>query len=140
MERYLLDTNILVFLVSGEEENIFKDVHNILSDYSNQINTSSIAVAELLQLFRIGKLNVVKYKTATEIIHTIENELLISILPFSKEHIKTLAKLSIASGHNDPFDHSIISQAITEKLTLVSSDRQFENYTKQKLKFVFNKR
>ncbi|HLT88672.1 MAG TPA: hypothetical protein VKZ57_13870 [Sphingobacterium sp.] len=29
---------------------------------------------------------------------------------------------------------------IDEKLTLISSDRKFEDYTAQKLKFVFNKR
>ncbi|WP_353139977.1 hypothetical protein [Pseudopedobacter sp.] len=47
-ERYLLDTNLLVFLISGELDNISKETKNILGDYNNQINTSSIAVAELL--------------------------------------------------------------------------------------------
>jgi tRNA(fMet)-specific endonuclease VapC len=61
-------------------------------------------------------------------------------MPFTEKHINTLSKLKIAEGHNDPFDHSIISHAITDKLILVSSDKQFENYRKQNLNFAFNKR
>jgi len=141
MERYLLDTNILVFMVSGESDNISKDVQHILYDLNNQLYTSSVAVAELLQLYRLNKIQQKeKFKNASELVAVLEADFYITILPFSKEHISTLAKLNIAAGHNDPSDHSIISHAITEKLTLVSSDKQFENYTKQKLKFAFNKR
>jgi len=49
-------------------------------------------------------------------------------------------KLSIAPGHNDPFDHAVISHAIADRLTLISSDRKFEQYQSQRLNFVFNKR
>jgi len=141
MERYLLDTNILVFMVSGELDNISKDVKHILYDLNNQLFTSSVAVSELLQLYRLNKIQQKeKFKNASELVAVLGTDFFITILPFSKEHISTLAKLNIAIGHNDPFDHSIISHAITEKLTLVSSDKKFENYTKQKLKFAFNKR
>lgn len=33
-----------------------------------------------------------------------------------------------------------IAHALTEKLTLISSDRKIEAYTSQRLKFVFNER
>ena len=140
MERYILDTNIVVFLVSGEVDNLSKDTEGILGDLNNQLNISSVAVVELLQLYRIGKVKTKKYKTANAIVQAIEKDFYINIIPFAKEHTVTFSLLDTAKGHNDPFDHSIISHAITEKLTLISSDRQFENYTKQKLKFVFNKR
>ena len=42
--------------------------------------------------------------------------------------------------HNDPVDHIIISQAITERITLISSDQKFEDYIPQKLDFIFNSR
>ena len=77
---------------------------------------------------------------ATDMVKAIEEDLYIEILPFTKEHSYTMAKLEIAIGHNDPFDHSIISHAITDKLTLVSSDRKFKEYIPQKLNFVYNKR
>jgi PIN domain nuclease of toxin-antitoxin system len=140
MSRYLLDTNILIFIILGNYEEISKDIRPILKDFSNQLYTSSIAVTELIHLQKMNKIQSKDYKSAIEIQEAIEKVFFIEILPFTKHHTKTLAQLSIANGHNDPFDHAIISQAITDKITLISSDRQFENYTTQKLKFVFNKR
>lgn len=136
--RYLLDTNILIFLLTDKEK-ICNDINIIITDYSNIISTSSICISELIQLYRIGKIKP-KYKSAEEIIQAIEDDFYIEILPFTKQHIKVLSKLEIADGHNDPFDHAIISQAIAEKLNVISSDRKFEKYTPQKLLFTYNKR
>ncbi|MGC4128858.1 MAG: type II toxin-antitoxin system VapC family toxin [Bergeyella sp.] len=138
--RYLLDTNILAFLVIGDKDSISADVSEIISDYSNQICTSSIAVFELIQLYKAGKVKPKAFKSAIEIQNAIENQLYIKVLPFGNQQTATLAELVPVENHKDPFDHAIISHAISEKLTLVSSDRQFEKYTSQKLNFVFNKR
>ena len=140
MNRYLLDTNILTFLLLSELDNITKETNEVLNEYGNQLCTSSICVMELVQLYRIGKIKTKKYKTSNALIEAIESEFFIKILPFAKNHTQTLSKLKVSNGHNDPFDHSIISQAITDKLILVSSDGKFKDYTKQKLDFVFNKR
>ena len=140
MERYLLDTNIIVFLVLGDSDSISHNTKMILGDYSNQLYTNTIIVSELIQLYRIKKIKPKKYKSAIEIAEAIEKELYIQILPFTKEYLHTLSELIIAEGHNDPTDHAIISHAITEKLVLVPSDRKFEHYTKQNLQFAFNKR
>ena len=136
--RYLLDTNILIFLLTDKEK-ICNDINIIITDYSNIISTSSICISELIQLYRIGKIKP-KYKSAEEIIQAIEDDFYIEILPFTKQHTKLLSKLEIADGHNDPFDHAIISQAIAEKLNVISSDRKFEKYSPQKLLFTYNKR
>jgi len=143
MGRYLLDTNIVVSMVSGELDNLSPDVFSIVDDYSNQLHISSVSVMELIQLHRIGKIDNVKrrkYETALELLQAIEEVFNITIKPFAKEHTLTLSKLTITNGHNDPFDHAITSHAITEKLILVSSDTKFKHYTPQKLNFVFNKR
>ncbi len=140
MSRYLLDTNIVIFLLLSELDNISDEIKNILTDTNNLLYTSSISTIELLQLHRIKKIQIKKYKTTTDLFHAIENEFYIQILPFAKQHTETLSTLKIANSHNDPFDHSIISQAITDKLILISSDRKFEEYTTQNLHFLFNKR
>lgn len=70
----------------------------------------------------------------------VEDVFYIKILPFSRKHLLTLSKLEIATKHKDPFDQAIIAHAITEQLTLISSDRQFENYIGQHLDFIYNKR
>jgi PIN domain nuclease of toxin-antitoxin system len=127
-------------MLSGEDD-ISRDVFSILEDYSNLLYTNTIVISELLQLVRIGKVEFKKYKNDNmEIIRAIENDFHIEIKPYTRQHSETLAGLHIPDNHNDPFDHAIISHAIAEKLVLVSSDTQFEQYTKQKLKFVFNER
>jgi len=142
MGRYLLDTNIVISIITVELDNLSTDVFSIIDDNSNQLYVSSVSVTELVQLYRIRKIDNAKrkkYKTAFDLVQAIEDIFRITIKPFAKEHTKVLAKLEIANLHNDPFDHAIISHAITEKLTLVSSDTKFKYYTPQKLNFVFNK-
>ena len=139
MSRYLLDTNIVIFLLLSEEDNFSKETNQILNN-NTQLYTSSITVMEIVQLYRIGKIKSKKYKTAESLCNAIESEFYIKILPFAIQHTQTLSKLKISTGHNDPFDHSIISHAITDKLILVSSDKEFKNYTKQNLNLAFNKR
>jgi PIN domain nuclease of toxin-antitoxin system len=58
----------------------------------------------------------------------------------NRSHLSIYANLDTVKGHNDPNDHIIISQAIADKITLISSDRKFMEYTKQNLSFIFNKR
>jgi PIN domain nuclease of toxin-antitoxin system len=121
-------------------DEISKDVSAILEDAYNLLFTNTVVISEILQLMRIGKLKFKKYKNNMEVIQAIENDFHIEIKPYTRQHSETLAKLDVAQDHNDPFDHAIIAHAIAEKLTLLSSDAQFEHYTKQKLKFVFNQR
>ena len=137
--RYLIDTNILLYIIF-EKDKLSKEVCEIVEDYENSIYVSSETIKELIHLLHIGKIRMQKWKKSQDIFHTIEKELGISINYIKKEHLLTMARLDIASNHNDPSDHLIIAQAITEKLPLVSSDRKFEAYRNQRLNFVYNKR
>lgn len=127
-------------MLFGEKDKISQETQSILSDYNCQLYVSIIAVNELLQLWRIGKVKSKKFKSANDLIKSIETDLLIKIKPFSIQNLEVLSKLIVSENHNDPFDHAIISQAISDKLTLISSDTKFKRYTSQKLKFVFNRR
>jgi tRNA(fMet)-specific endonuclease VapC len=127
-------------MLFGEKDKISQETQNILSDYNSQLFVSIIAVNELLQLWRIGKVKSKKFKIANDLIKSIETDLLIKIEPFSIQNLEVLSKLIVSENHNDPFDHAIISQAISDKITLISSDTKFKHYVSQKLKFVFNRR
>lgn len=59
---------------------------------------------------------------------------------FNKHHFLQYAGLDIVEGHKDMNDHAIIAQAISDRITLVSSDRTFRNYVSQGLDFIYNKR
>ena len=55
---------------------------------------------------------------------TVRNQ--IEIIPITFEHLLTLSDLP--KHHGDPFDRLIISQAIAEKLILVTRDKGFKKY------------
>lgn len=136
--RYYLDTNILIFILHNEKYNIHYDIRAILEDYSNSLYVSSIVVAELLFLFRIGKFTLKSaYKTEKSIIDAIK-QIGLKIVYFNENHFLEYAKLQISADHKYINDHLIISQAISDKIPLISSDNKFSFY--EELNFIFNKR
>ena len=139
--RYMIDTNIFVFLVTDISQ-LDKDVESIIQDYSNTLHMSAESVKELIVAYNNKGLLTKKWKSAEEMVAAIEDEYYIKILPVSKEHMKTYSKLSINSidDHKDPSDHLIIAHAITNKIPLISSDRRFPYYTNQGLDLIFNER
>jgi PIN domain nuclease of toxin-antitoxin system len=137
--RYYLDTNILVFIITVNEDNISAELLTILNDYSTTLYTSSVAAKELLLLFRIGKLKGKRFKSEEDILNGLE-EAGIEIRYFNQYHFARYAKLKITDSHKDMNDHAIIAQAISDKIPLISSDHAFKNYVSQGLNFVFNRR
>jgi len=138
--RYYLDTNILIFVLFSEQGSIHRDVKVILEDYANSLFVSSVAVQEMILLFRTGKLNFkYTYRNEKDLIRKIE-ELNIQTVYFSKENNLTYLDLQIAENHKDMNDHLIISQAISDKIPVISSDNKFREYIGQGLNFIYNRR
>ena len=139
--RCLIDTNIFIFLAE-DSLHLSKDVYVLIEDYSNILYISAESVKELIVLVRNNKVRFKQWKTQVQMIEAIEHEYGIKILPIKKEHLLTYARLTIneAQYHRDPSDHIIISQAITERMPLISSDSKFHFYTSHALDFVYNER
>ena len=142
MARYLLDTNIFTFLATDESDCITSDVRAILEDYENEFLMSIESVRELIVAYRAGKVISRFFKSPIEVIESIERDYDIRIVQVDMEVMRTMAKLEInvAESHNDPSDHIIISQAITMKHPLISSDEKFPYYTKQGLELIYNRK
>jgi len=138
--RYYLDTNILIYVLSESKDDISVAVKNILADYSNIFFASSVAVEELIFLHKIGKIDFRKYKDIEELVSCLRSLYGIETVFFNDFHYKQYLALQIEETHKDMNDHLIISQAISDKISLISSDSKFPLYEKQNLKFVFNKR
>ncbi|HBK30001.1 MAG TPA: hypothetical protein DDZ78_00040 [Porphyromonadaceae bacterium] len=62
------------------------------------------------------------------------------IVYFNACHFKAYKSLQIAEDHKDMNDHAIIAQAIADRIPLISSDHEFQNYTEQGLDFILNRR
>lgn len=141
MTRYLLDTNIFIFLAT-DVSRINNDVLMLLNEPDALISISSASVMEMVVGYNNHSFDTRRWKNAQQMVESIEEEFYIEILPFKEEHLITFARLraNIAKGHKDPFDHMIISHAITEKMTLVSSDQRFPFYRRQGLSLLYNEK
>ena len=137
--RYYLDTNTLVFILYRKQNDLHLSVRKIIESPTNQFFVSSVVVKEILLLYRIGKLNTKLYKKEADLLDAIK-KFDIKIILFSEQNLKQYTSLSIADGHKDMNDHAIIAQSISDRIPLISSDTKFNEYTKQGLSFVYNKR
>ena len=101
--RYMIDTNIFVFLVNDLSQ-LSKDVESIIQDYSNTLHISAESVKELIVAYNNKRLFTNKWKSAEEMVAAIEDEYYVKILPLGKEHMNTYSRLSINSidDHKDP--------------------------------------
>ena len=139
--RFLLDTNIFIYLAT-DRDLVDGKVYNLLNEPDAELYISSESVKELIVGFHNQSFTTRPWKTAEDMVKSIEDTYYTKILPVKKEHLLTYAKLRpyVAHGHKDPSDHIIIAHAITEKLTLVSSDTRFPYYRRQGLDLLFNKK
>ena len=71
--RYLLDTNIFIFLVN-DTHSLSDDVSVILKDYSNTLYISVESIKELIVLIRNKKVKFKQWKTQIQMIEAIEHE------------------------------------------------------------------
>jgi len=136
--RYLLDTNIFLF-VTREGDELDSNVKTILEDYENSFVISSESIREIAALVANGKIRVKGWDTFAGIKASLD-EHGIEIRYVAEAHLKTLFKIIPVRGHSDPSDLMIIAQAMTENITLISSDTKFPLYIPQGLKFVQNYR
>ncbi|MDR1828361.1 MAG: type II toxin-antitoxin system VapC family toxin [Methylobacteriaceae bacterium] len=118
--RLLLDTNAMLWAFSGSPR--IKPVAELLLADDTNVFVSAVSFWEAAIKIRIGKLNsdVLELRRAAQISGFLE-------LPLLAAHAEVLATLP--RHHNDPFDHMLLAQAISEPMRLVTGDRALSAYT-----------
>lgn len=139
--RYLIDTNIFIYL-STDREKLSLDVVSMLSETDALAYISTESVRELIIAYNNKGWGNKKWKSAEDLVNSIEETFYIKILPIQKEVMQTYSRLRVnqAMKHKDPSDHVIISHAITLGMPLISSDTSFPYYTRQGLNLIFNEK
>lgn len=132
--RLLLDTNVLVYFLYSYDY-LSPSVKIDLLDFSNVLFTSTVCVQELIHLCQTGKIK----QNAEKVISDLDNAG-INIEQVTERHLKSFASLPLYDDHRDPNDRMIISQAISDRIPLVSSDRKFLRYERHGLNFIYNER
>ena len=141
MRRYLLDTNIFIYL-STDHDKLDPNVFAILSEPDTLMYISAESVRELIVAYNNKGWGNKKWKSAEDMVRSIEETHFVEIQPISKDVMKTYSRLNVnkAMNHKDPSDHVIISHAMTLGMPLISSDMRFPYYTRQGLQLVFNEK
>lgn len=125
--HFLLDTHIFLFLINGSSS-IPENTLTLINSYTSKKSISVVSIWEIIIKINIGKL---KLRHSIEDIYNILKDNNITILQISETHFKNYLHLPLI--HKDPFDRLIISQAITENLTLITDDQFIKNYPNLKL-------
>jgi PIN domain nuclease of toxin-antitoxin system len=119
---YLIDTHVLIWFVENDPK-LSASVRQILENPANIVLVSHASFWEITIKKSIGKLDVTLLPQALE---RVLSRHLILTLDFKMTHYETL--YSLPFYHQDPFDRMIISQAISDKITIVTQDRKFKLY------------
>lgn len=134
MKRYLLDTHILIWWLTDSPD-LQTSIRTILQNPANDFYVSYESLREIVIKAKLKRADFqLNGVTISEIANALRETLGVKLLPSRIIH---LAKLeALIPIHNDPFDHILISQAIAERLILISHDGNFPFYETQGLKLL----
>ena len=137
MQRFLLDTNILMYILNDTGE-MSADVEAIVRDVSNKLSMSAASVRELLANWHKYSYMQKRWKSPQLMLDYLYNTYYIDILYPNREHYMTLLGLrwNETEDHRDTTDLLIIAHAITERMALMSSDLKFPFYRNQGLELI----
>jgi PIN domain nuclease of toxin-antitoxin system len=120
--RILIDTQAFIWFVENDKL-LPPQIKKVLEDSDNTIIISIASLWEMTIKITLDKLHLgCDIETMIDKIHRNGFE----ILPILPEHIIKLSTLEYL--HRDPFDRIIISQGLSENITIVSSDKVFDEY------------
>lgn len=120
MARYLLDTNVYIWLVTHSRR-LSGPVRTIIGDPGNEIFVSLASIWEISIKLGLGKLTPLPDEHAVLIS---ESELL--TLDIKIDHAQRAGLLPLL--HRDPFDRMLVAQAQIEDLILITSDPDIPEY------------
>lgn len=120
--RYLLDTHSLIWFLEDNPK-LSTLAKSEIKNLQNQCFISIVSLWEIALKTGIDKLDLdipfSKFKKEIQ-----ENSF--EILPIEFEHLQELLHLDFP--HKDPFDRLIIAQSISEKMTIITKDENFDKY------------
>jgi PIN domain nuclease of toxin-antitoxin system len=121
--RYLLDTHALLWWASGDPK-LSRRAADLLTDRANELLLSAVVVWEIAIKASLGRLAL--GGTPDQLVRRATQDLGVIPLPIITEH--ALGVLHLPAHHQDPFDRLLISQAQTERATLISHDAKMQGY------------
>ena len=122
MSGYLLDTHVFLWFVAGDNR-LPEKVRETIIDIKVPCFISAVSLWEITIKIQLKKLEL--KMPLHDLFEYIERNR-IELIHIHFKHLLTLSNLP--RYHSDPFDRLIVSQAISENLFLVTTDRVLDNY------------
>ena len=137
MTRLILDTCAVIDLITSTDTTEL-EFWDIIDDPEVMLFASFETARELVVHFNNKALLSKHWQMARQMLTSIEQDYGIEFLPLRRDTAFTYADLQLneEQAHRDPSDHIIIAHAITERLTLLSSDQKFAFYRNQGLDLI----
>lgn len=120
--RYLLDTQLIVWATTSPKR-LSANARQIIEEWANELSFSAITIWEVAIKQALGRND---FQIDPAALREVLLEDGYSELAFTSAHaieVKALPNL-----HRDPFDRALLAQAMRERLTLLTSDRQLGRY------------
>jgi PIN domain nuclease of toxin-antitoxin system len=120
--QLIIDTQAILWFQNADTK-LSKKAKDLILNKTNVCFVSIVSLWEIAIKVNLKKLKIgMDFRDFPE--YLIDNNFEILNLKFS--HLNLLSELG--NHHRDPFDRLIIAQAITEDMTVVSSDQHFQAY------------
>ena len=120
--RFLLDTHAIIWYVEDSLE-LPKQITRIIDNPENEIYISSVSLWEIALKVSLGKLDL--RLPLDEFFMNIRSRDF-TFLQIEDEYLNRL--LGLPFVHKDPFDRLIISSALAEGLTIMTTDENIKKY------------
>ena len=120
--RYIIDTHTFLWFNEGSDQ-LSKLSRKIIEDQNNEI---FVSIASLWEISIKTALNKLEISGSYESVLDDLVQANIEILPINFLHTVYQHKLPLY--HKDPFDRIIVSQALAEKMDLLSGDQILDSY------------
>jgi PIN domain nuclease of toxin-antitoxin system len=123
--RLLLDTHAFLWFITNDPQ-LSATANALIGDVTNEVFVSPATYFEVAI-----KVSIKKYPLSSPFETFITKGIAgngFKILPIEVRHAAVLSALPFPPNHKDPFDRLIVSQAISEQMSVVSADTELDNY------------
>lgn len=119
---YLLDTHVAYWWMI-EPDNITPELRTLIMDSGERMMVSHVSLWELVVKRSAGKLHLDIARFEREV-----SAAGFEWLAITPDHLHECDGLPLHAEHRDPFDRLLVSQAISERMTLLTADRMLPIY------------
>lgn len=121
--KYLMDTSVLIHSLISQPKLNHRALE-LLADNSSELYLSAVSSWEITIKVRAGRL-LLPERPAEFVTRAMQ---VMSLRALDITHLHALAVDALPNHHGDPFDRMLIAQAVSEQMTLLTTDRTFQKY------------